>query len=96
LAQAQPLVGLLCCALLCLPLCLGWWGFWHLGRRAIATRRYPPAGTKRLRRQETLTGASALRRGRALCALALVLTMLTGLLTVVFWGLLLSLQIPGS
>ena len=94
LTQAHPSAGLVLCILICLPLWLGWRWFWHLGRKTIAAERFPPPDTRTLRPAETLTGAAAVRRGRALCALALVLTMLTGLLAVIFWGLLLDLKPP--
>ena len=64
---------------------------WLFGRRIITGQRFPPRGSLVIRDTPVIEGASAVRRGRVLQLLALVLAALFILLPLAFTAVLQSL-----
>jgi hypothetical protein len=81
-----PVLGALV-ALICLPL-IGIAGYlWSLGGRVVRTRMYPLPGSAVVGGARVVEGAAALRRGRALQALAGVLAAAGAILMILLWRL---------
>lgn len=69
---------------------------WHLGTRVVRSGRYPPPGLRVLHDTEIVIGAAALRRVRAMQALACVLALAAVLLVFFMWRLVSLLLPPAS
>jgi hypothetical protein len=59
----------------------------RLGSRAIAGRRFPPGGYQSFRQQDPVTGDAAVRQGRIIRILAMLLVAGAIALAVVLWRL---------
>lgn len=68
---------------------------WHLGSRVVGARRFPPPGLRVARDVPVVEGATAVRRGRTLRTMGVVIVVAAAAAAALIWRLLTSLAERG-
>jgi hypothetical protein len=92
LTHRATLVFFLAAAVLSAPLLAFAAYLWSLGAKVLRAREFPPPGSRVIRDTPVIEGQAAVRRGRALRALALGLGVASALLCLLLWQLARALR----